>query len=231
MLCRVALAVGVCLALGGIALAQSNSPGGAAPAQSPGSAEQPSNSMDQPMVGDHWIYEIRDEITGELKSTRTDTITDLTPTEIAVRVQFEPNTAGPTVFIYDRLWNLKTNPAWRYSPNDGTGVKMPLAVGNTWKFQDDQIRTPAGATFKNVGTSKVVGTESVTTEAGTFEALKIETSINGHNAADATKRFETRLTTWYVPSIDHWVKRTGKFEFNGRVQENNTQELVEYGRR
>lgn len=231
MLCRAAVAIGVCLGLGGIALAQSNSTGGAPAAQSPQSAEQSSDSMDQPMIGDHWTYEIHDEITGELKSTRTDTITDLTPTEIAVRVQFEPNTAGPTVFIYDRLWNMKSNPAWRYSPSDGTGIRMPLAVGSTWRFQSNQVRTPGGATFRNVGTSKVVGTESITTEAGTFEALKIETSTSGHNAADATKRFESKLTTWYVPSVDHWVKRTAKSEFNGRVQDNTSQELVEYGRR
>ena len=47
-----------------------------------------------------------------------------------------------------------------------------------------KLCTGYGTTFKNVGTSKVVGTESIKTEAGTFEALKIETSINGHNAND-----------------------------------------------
>jgi hypothetical protein len=231
MLCRVALAVGVCLALGGIALAQSNSPGGAPAAQPPASAAPSSDSMDPPMVGDQWTYEVRDEITGELKNTWTYTITDLTPTEIAVRVEVVPNSVGPGIFIYDRSWNLKDNTSWKYSPNDGTGIKMPLAVGDTWKFHYDQVRSGYGVTFRNVGTSRVVGKESVTTSAGTFDALKIETSINGHNTHDATKRFEQTVTTWYVPSVDHWVKRTAKSAFNGRVQANTSQELVEYGRR
>jgi hypothetical protein len=231
MLCRVALVIGMCLTLGGIALAQSNSTGGAPPAQPPQSAAQPSGSMDPPMIGDQWIYEVHDEITGELKNTVTNTITDLTPAEIAVRVESEAFSAGPGIVIYDRSWNVKNSPTWRFSPNDGTGIKMPLAVGNTWRFQYDQVRTGYGTTFKNVGTSKVVGTESVTTDAGTFEALKIETSINGHNANDATKRFEQTVTTWYVPSIDHWIKRTVKSAFNGRVQLNNSVELVQYGRR
>jgi hypothetical protein len=228
---RIAVVLSLCLTVSGIALAQSNSTGGGPPAQAAEPAQQAADSMDPPMVGDHWIYEIRDEITGELKSTRTDTITDLTPTEIAVRAQFEPNVAGPVGFIYDRSWNMKNNAGWRYSPNDGSGIKMPLAVGNTWKFQYDQIRSGAGTAFKMAGTSKVVGMESVTTGAGTFQALKIETATTGHNANDATKRWQITLTTWYVPSIDRWVKRTGKTAFNGHVTENNSQELIEFGRR
>ncbi|MFZ0423259.1 MAG: hypothetical protein WAL80_10320 [Xanthobacteraceae bacterium] len=183
------------------------------------------------MVGDHWTYEMRDEITGEMKNTVTNIVTDLTPTDIAVRVQNQAYSTGSTVLVFDRSWNMKNSPTWRFSPNDGTGIKMPLAVGDTWKFRSDQVRTGYGTTFRNIGTSKVVGTESVTTEAGTFQALKIETSINGHNANDSTKRFESTVVTWYVPSIDHWVKRTVKSAFNGSVQENDAIDLVDYGRR
>lgn len=231
MLCRAAVAISVCLSLSGIAFAQSNSTGGGPPAQAPESVEQASDSMNPPMVGDRWTYEVRDVISGELKYTVTQTISDVTPTEIGVRVQSQPYSRGDGILVFDRSWNQKTNPTWRFSPNDGTGVKMPLAVGNTWKIQYDQARTGYGTTFRSVGTSKVVGMESITTGAGTFEALKIETSIKAHNAHDATKRFTWTLTTWYVPSIDHWVKRTTKLAFNGRTQENNSVELVEYGRR
>jgi len=209
-------------------------------AQSPSSADGSSanqsaapgtgESMNPPMVGDHWTYEVRDEITGELKGTETAIITDLTPAEIAVRVQ-SPTSLGPAVFIFDESWNLKTSPAWRFSPNDGTGIKKPLAVGNAWKFQNDQIRSVYGITFKNIGASKVVGTESITTAAGTFDALRIETSTKGHNANDPTKTFESKLTTYYVPTVDHWVKRTTTWSFNGRVNQNQSVELVEYGRR
>jgi hypothetical protein len=183
------------------------------------------------MVGDRWTYEVRDEISRELKYTVTYTITELTPSEVAVRVQSEPYSQGDGILVFDRSWNQKHNPSWTFSPNDGRGIKMPLTVGNTWKFSGDQRRTGYGTTFKSVGTSKVVGMESITTGAGTFEALKIETSINTHNANDASKRFTSTLTTWYVPSIDHWVKRTEKSTFSGRVRSDDSWELVEYGRR
>lgn len=236
---RIAVAVSFLVVLSAGALAQQSAPQTApqpsaqtpAPTSAPAAAEGATESMDQPMVGDHWTYEVRDEITGELKNTVTNTVTDVTPTEIAVRVESQAYSRGPAVLIYDRSWNLKNNPTWRISPNDGTGIKKPLAVGNSWKFQDDQVRAGYGTTFKNAGTSKVVSTENITTEAGTFQALKIETSINGHNANDSTKRFESTVMTWYVPSVDHWVKRTVKSAFNGRVQENNSIELVDYGRR
>ncbi|HTZ02829.1 MAG TPA: hypothetical protein VMC05_10890 [Xanthobacteraceae bacterium] len=228
----IALALGSFAMLSAAALAQTAAPNNQAapPAAAPTAAEA-QESMDPPMVGDHWTYEVRDEITGELKNTLSNIVTDVTPTEIAVRVQNQAYSQGPSVLVYDRSWNVKNNPSWRYSPNDGTGIKMPLAVGNSWRFHDDQIRSGYGTTFKNVGTSKVVGTESVTTDAGTFQALKIQTSINGHNSNDSTKRFESTVTTWYVPSLDHWAKRTVKSAFNGSVAENDSLELVDYGRR
>ncbi len=237
MSCRIAFALAFLATLSAPALAQPAAPQNeaappqVAPAAPAATAPDLGELMNPPMVGDYWTYELRDQISGELKNTLTTTITDVTPTDIAVRIQAQAYSQGPSVLVYDRSWNLKNNPGWKFSPNDGTGVKMPLAVGNTWRFRDDQVRGGYGTTFKNAGTSKVVGTESVTTDAGTFQALKIETSINGRNANDLTKRFESTMTTWYVPSINHWVKRTVKSAFNGSVDENESFELVDYGRR
>ena len=33
--------------------------------------------MADPQTGDHWTYELRDDITGEVKSTITTTVTDV----------------------------------------------------------------------------------------------------------------------------------------------------------
>jgi hypothetical protein len=231
MLHRTSLMMSLLLALTTASLAQtapSNDATVAVPAATQPSSQ--SESMDPPMVGDQWTYEVRDEITGELKFSTTTLVTDVTPTEVALRAQ-SPSFAGPAVYIYDRSWNLKSSPVWRLSPNDGSGVKLPLNVGNTWKFQSDAIYSPRGTTFKNSGSSKVVGQESITTSAGTFDAFKIETTVNGRNASDPTKRFESQTTTWYAPSIDHWVKRISKSSFNGRVDADTSMELVDYGRR
>lgn len=46
-----------------------------------------------------------------------------------------------------------------------------------------------------------------------------------------TKKLNLAMTTWYAPSVNHWVKRNSKILLDGHVSENTVYELVEYGRR
>ena len=190
----------------------------------------PSDSMEQPLLGDHWTYEVHDEITGNLKFTTTNLITDVTNTDISIRTE-NLGVPGVGFLVYDRNWNLKSSPTWKYSPNDGTGIRLPAKAGTTWKFQSNDLYAQRGISFQRTGSSKIVAEESVTTAAGTFNTFKIETSINARNANDPTKKFEFAMTTWYAPRIDHWVKRISKTLSEGHVSENTSYELGEYGRR
>jgi len=208
-----------------------------APAQSPPAASSPAvesaNSpepMEDAQPGDHWTYEIRDEITGEVKSTITNTVTDVSASEISTRIaQLGNSNSGYQTF--DRSWNLTNNGVWRSTPNDGTGIRAPLAVGKTWSFKSTDVNSTAGFSTKRSGTSKVVAQESVTTRAGTFDTFKIETSFQLQSTNDPTKKFQIVQQTWYAPVIDHWVKRSFLSRSDGRVREKSTVELVEYGRR
>ncbi len=202
-------------------------------ANKPAAASSPtesSDTMEQPLPGDHWTYEIRDEITGVLKFTNSNVVTDVTPGEISIRME-NIGSPGAGFYVYDRSWNLKDGPTWKYSPNDGTGIKQPLKAGDTWKFQSSDTYVARGGSFRRTGSAKVLGEESVETRAGTFNAIKIETSINMRNANDPTKKADMVMTTWYAPSINHWVKRISKTKTNGHVVEDTAAELVEYGRR
>lgn len=71
----------------------------------------------------------------------------------------------------------------------------------------------------------------MTTSAGTFDTFKIETTLQEDNAADATKKLQFVLETWYAPAIDHWVKRSSITRSDGRIRDKSTAELVDYGRR
>jgi hypothetical protein len=196
------------------------------PAETPNSPEP----MEEPQTGDHWTDEVRDEITGDVKSTFTATVTDVSASEISIRsTQLGNNNFGYQT--YDRSWNVTNNGTWRFTPNDGTGVKLPLAVGKTWSFKATDVNTSAGVSWKRSGTSKVTAKESVTTRAGTFDTFKIETSIATQNANDPTKKFQSVQQTWYAPLIDHWVKHSSMSRSEGRVRDKSTVELVEYGRR
>jgi hypothetical protein len=215
------------LATAGSLSAQTTPPAAASPAVEAANSPEP---MEDAQTGDRWTYEYRDEISGEVKSTITNTVTDVSSSEISTKsAQLGNSNAGYQTF--DRSWNLTNNGVWRYTPNDGTGIRLPLAVGKTWSFKSTDVNSTAGFSSKRSGTSKVVAQESVTTRAGTFDTFKIETSFQLQNANDPTKKVEIVQQTWYAPAIDHWVKRSFVSRSEGRVREKTTLELVEYGRR
>jgi hypothetical protein len=203
-------------------------------AQSPNSSETKSGTagvkIQDPAPGDHWTYEVRDEIAGTLKLTRTDTVTDVSKNEISMRIQV----AGASSFgniIYDPAWNIVSSGPFKYTPNDGTGIRRPLTVGAQWKFAGDVANGRYGTTFKRAGTSRVVRQESITTKAGTFDSFVIETNFTGRQVQDRTLVNETTLVTWFTPDIDHWVKRSTLLRRRGHVITNETFELTEYGRK
>jgi hypothetical protein len=187
--------------------------------------------MEEPQPGDHWTYEVRDEISGTVRSNRANVVAEVTPTEISVRFKVEGSNNNEGINVYDRSWNLVDSRPWRFSPNDGSGIRTPLEVGKTWTFQSSNVNSANGSAWKRSGTSKVVGQETVTTRAGTFETFKIETSFTAHNVNDPTRSDEVTSQTWYAPAIDHWVKRTSVVRSDKHLRENNSLELTEYGRK
>jgi hypothetical protein len=210
-------------------LAQTQS-GGSRPATPSAAVENSNEAIEDPQTGDHWTYELRDEISGVVKSTFTHTITDVSDSEISIRVNNLGN-ANTGYLTFDRSWDLTNNGVWRYSPNDGTGIRLPLAVGKSWAVKSTDTNSTAGVSFKRSGTAKVVAQENITTRAGTFDTFKIETSYQLQNANDPTKRAQFVIQIWYAPLIDHWVKRSVVSRSDGVVREKSTVELVEYGRR
>jgi hypothetical protein len=50
----------------------------------PSTADNPADQTEDVKVSDRWIYEVRDEITGEVKATITNIVTDATKSEINV---------------------------------------------------------------------------------------------------------------------------------------------------
>jgi len=192
----------------------------------------PVTPMEDPQLGDHWTYESRDEITGQVKPTFVQAITDATAGSVSLRVTAIDNSnANANYLTFDRSWNLTTSGSWRYAPHDGTGVRTPLAVGKSWPIKSSDINSIAGITWKRSGTAKVIAQEKVTTKAGTFDTFKIETSFQVQSPNDPTKKGQVLQQTWFAPAINHWVRRTYESRLDGRVREKSSAELVDYGRR
>ena len=201
-----------------------------APTKSPASTPSSNPTMQPPSVGDHWTYEVKDDISNALMQTRTIVITDLSKGAIATRFDVIKTGQFGTI-LFDESWNIVTDSVWKYSPNDGTGVQIPLTPESRWKFSADATNSTNGTIWKRVGNSRVTGQEIVTTKAGKFDTAIIETNFSMQSMKDPTRKSETTIRTWFSTDIDHWVKRNTIVRENGRLFQNTTIELTEYGRK
>ena len=225
-----------CALFGVISLLAASASAQEAPTAAPGATQagpaQAVVPMEDPRPGDHWTYEIRDEITGKVTATRENIVTEVKPTTISVRFERLGSNGNEQGFtVYDRSWNVVEARPWRYSPHDGSGIQSPLEVGKTWPVLTNNINGANGNIWKRSGSSKVIGQESVTTKAGTFDTFKIETTFTGTNVKNPTFKNEVTSLTWYAPAIDHWVRRTFVSRANKLLQIDNVIELIGYGRK
>src|ERR1700726_4348226 len=132
--------LGVIGLVAGSAWAQS-APPPAEPTAAPTKPPSGIVSMEEPRPGAHWTCQVRDEITGKVGAPREHVITEVTGKNISLRIKtVESSKEGFNV--YDRSWNLLSNPNWRYSPYQGsTGIRAPLEVGNSWTFQSNNTNS------------------------------------------------------------------------------------------
>ena len=113
----------------------------------------------------------------------------------------------------DSVWT----PEWNSLSHGGSGVtydkprqvlSFPLKVGASHRTTYEVVaRRGSGARARFEDTVKVVGWEEVVVPAGSFRALKLETT-GTFQRLDARFGGWTRREIWYVPEIKRWVKWT-----------------------
>jgi hypothetical protein len=186
------------------------------------SVERPSEEV---QVGDAWVYDNKDGITGLPISTYTSLVAEISPKEIVTNVIVRGrNNRGLVVFDHD--WNRFILNDQKFDPNDGTGVQWPLAVGKEWR-SNYTIRATQTANTKNSSLSKIVARETITTPAGTFETFKIDRQMKQFNIADPSRYQDVQMLMWFAPQINHWVRRTFIVKQEKRTVSNSTDELIE----
>jgi hypothetical protein len=181
-------------------------------------------------VGDQWTYDRKNEITGVLQDTYTSVVAEITPKEIVTNLTVHGAKTSSLV-AFDRGWNRVSNGPWRYKPNDAHGIRLPLAVGQEWQSEYDQMNVRTNVKTKVTSLSKILAQETITTPAGTFETFKIERQTKEFNAADPSSLSETQFDLWYAPEINHWVRRTVTTRIENRLRSNTSEELTEYSRK
>jgi hypothetical protein len=192
-------------------------------------AQSPEDAGGPVRVGDRWVYDTKDELTGYSKETYTEIVTDVSPKETIVNFTVSGNPISAAI-TYDHDWNCIDNLVWKYKPSDGQGIRLPLAVGKTWRTEFEAKHAQTGVNVKGSSLSKVVAQEPVTTTAGTFDTFKIERQVKQFNTADPSKLTEVQVVIWYAPQINHFVRRTTLVKFEKRTRSNKSEELADFSR-
>jgi hypothetical protein len=191
---------------------------------------QPADQANEAVrVGDRWVYDRKDEITGFPKPTYSQVVTEVSPKEVVVSLTLRGQN-GTSPVVYDHDWDRIEQFSAKWRPNDGQGIRLPLAVGKEWRAEYEGRATQTGAVSKGSVVSKVVGRETVTTPAGTFDTFKIETRVQNINASDPSQLSQYENVTWFAPQVNHWVRRVLVTKIRNRTTENISEELTDFSR-
>ena len=211
---RVCLLIAVVLIMAGCATVESPTTppvtaAAASAALPPQSIETPKNS-----VGDTWEYVRRDRATYTMtiveasESGSVATVTSWPELRFhfdhdgtITKIEGEPSKVAPIAFFAN---------SWKW-------LSFPLHVGKKWSFQAHGANAPftVDVTVKKQTTVK--------TQAGTFEALQIDTCWRNHsnNWSDCGYQY------WYAPSVKRIVKRETPNTWTSSLT-NSDHELVSY---
>ena len=186
-------------------------------------------SMGRVAVGDYWTYELKDEFSGAVIQTRKVIVTEVSNSDIATRLH-DTKTGQSRGIVYDRSWNIVHDWPNRYSPNSGTGFRLPLKLNAQWEASVEEVNRNTGEIWKISVHSRVTHLENVTTKAGTFATYRIETTQIVRDVQNPTEKSEISTRTWFSPDINHWARRNFVRREDGLIIRNQTYELLEYGR-
>ena len=180
-------------------------------------------------VGDRWSYDIKDDLTGDLKHAITVVVVEVNDKEITTRATYRGKDRTQTM-VFDPDWGRVDDGTWKLSPS-GIGIRKPLQIGKEWRSDANATNLHSGVPFRASGFAKVAAEEQVTVPAGTFDTLRIDMIVRLINARDQTKSSTWTFVVWYAPAVNRWVKRKTEGRYEGRLRDSYFEELTEYSRK
>lgn len=182
-------------------------------------------------VGDTWTYSRTDLWTNVKDLEWTDRVVEIDEQTIkTVRERVNGSSATST---YNKELNLlesaeSTGAITKYSPYRPR-YKFPLEVGKSWDGNYKMSINGGDRQFRYQMDVRVLGTETVTVPAGTFETFKIE--MKGYyNAVRGTGSWSgsTKYIYWYSPDVKASVKINYEDTTGVRQYNKLRYELVRY---
>ena len=104
-------------------------------------------------VGDRWTYDVKDDLTGDLRYAMTVVVGEINDREITTRVSFRGRDRPPLTMAYDLDWGRIDDGAWKLRPS-GIGIQKSLQVGKEWRSDSNATSLQSGATCVQTGLQK-----------------------------------------------------------------------------
>jgi hypothetical protein len=180
-------------------------------------------------VGDRWSYDIKDDLTGDLRHAITVVVGEVNDKEITTLVTARGKDR-PRTMVYDLDWGRIDDGVWMLRPS-GIGIRKPLQIGQEWRSDANGINLRSDQAFRAAGVAKVVGREQVTVPAGTFDTFRVEMTVRAINTRDQSILETWTFRVWYAPEVNRWVRRETAFRFEGRLRDSFSEELTGYSRK
>jgi Caspase domain len=141
-------------------------------------------------LGDFYTYRLSDLVTGVQRRILKGQITAVTDTEVIID-------DGENVL--DLMGNQKkSGDGYRYTDNQNMPVEFYVGKNWTTRYQFFHPKMPSNTRLMAEIEYKIVGRETITVPAGTFDCFKVEGSGEGGPVTSA-KKSEVRATFWYAP--------------------------------
>lgn len=171
----------------------------------------------EPKVGDKRTYAILDGISKVEQGVEELTLSEITESEIRFS---EINNRSA---VYDKEWGLVQDGSRKYSPAIQM-VSFPLSIGKKWEHSNTHSHQSCGNTTSNLK-NEVVGWEDVTVPAGTFRALRIDSSGYWRNNCGSDRSV---YKFWYAPKVKWLVKSEAVIYAGGRIYDATIRELKSF---
>ena len=164
-------------------------------------------------VGDRWVYRCADGFRVPLEWTETHEVTAVDATGIAVRVTGEGGVVFQRVELLSSPGIVKIGAA--YDPDETrtfdppmTRFDFPLAPGAQWSQQLRNLN-PANELQSAISRFvKVGGYETVTTPAGTFNAVTMRTLMSVDDNNPFRWPYQCNYVTWWAEAPGNVVRMT-----------------------
>lgn len=150
-------------------------------------------------VGERWEFAFENALEPRKNERYSQTVLRVDGGQAALAV----NDRAAASTLLDANGNLVKTASGSYEPSDGK-LQFPLSVGKRWS--DSYVYRSGTWTSQVDRTAKVVGVERIHTQAGDFDAFRIEQSTSWSGASGNGGYGGTRETEWYAPAVGRIVR-------------------------